>query len=101
MVVGEDDAGSVMTQRVLHDFPRIDARLRERAAEKLLRFDHSVLRIEEDAEEAFVPEVLHAKAQVAAHRGGRCEAVSRFHLLRERAAGELHHGRDLRRAQRS
>src|SRR5258706_3745062 len=80
---------------------KLDARLRERATEQLLRLDHAVLRIEEYAEEAFVPEVLHAKAKVAAHRGGRCEAVSRFHLLRERAARDLHHGRDLRRAERT
>src|SRR5439155_27278541 len=47
VVVGEDHGGRVVLERALHDFARIDARLRERAAEKLLRRGHAVLRVEE------------------------------------------------------
>lgn len=74
----------------------IDARLGERAAEKLLGGDHAVLRVEEYAVEAFVAQVLHAQPQVAAYRGGRGEAVARPHLLGEGTPRQLHHRGDPR-----
>src|SRR5437667_12408207 len=47
MVVSENDARSVVSQRRLHDFPRVDARLRERAAKQFFRTQHPVLRLQQ------------------------------------------------------
>src|SRR5579862_853974 len=77
MVVREDHGRRVVRERVLHDLARVDAGLRERAAEHLVGGDHAVLRIEAYAVEALVGEVLHAESQVTAHGGGRREAVAR------------------------
>jgi hypothetical protein len=54
MVVGEDDGGSVAAERGLDDLARVDAGLREGAAERLFELDHAVLRIEPDADEHFM-----------------------------------------------
>src|SRR5437763_878300 len=92
---GSDSSKSVKLN-LLWSNVRLDAGLRERAAEELLGGDHPVLRVEEDAVEAFVAEILHAQPQVRAHGRGRGEAVARLHLLGERTPRELHHRADAR-----
>ena len=46
MVVGEDDRGGVVRERLLDDLPRVDAGLGERAAEQLVGGEQAMLAVE-------------------------------------------------------
>src|SRR5688572_10239523 len=54
VVVGKDHRRRVRLERRLDDLARIDAGLRQRAAEGLLEADDAVLRVEPDADENLV-----------------------------------------------
>ena len=47
-------AAALCAQAGLDDFARVDAGLRQRAAEQLLAREHAVLRVEQQADEDFV-----------------------------------------------
>src|SRR5712692_7171161 len=96
-VVGrEDHGGGVVLERALHDLARIDARLRERAAEKLFRRPHAVLRIKEQHDEDFLFAPREREAQIIAYRPRRGERVARRDLFLQRAARELQRRLELR-----
>src|SRR6266704_1908431 len=89
VVVREDHGGGVVLERALHDLARIDAGLRERAAEKLFRRCHAVLRVEEQHDEDFLFAPGEREAQIIAHRPRRGERVARGDLLLQGASREL------------
>ena len=60
--MGEDDRRGVMRERGLHDFPRINAGLGQRAAEELVAGDDAVLSVKEDAHEYFVAAVVSLRS---------------------------------------
>src|SRR6266568_2359173 len=92
----EDLGGGVVLERALHDLARIDAGLRERAAEKLFRRCHAVLRVEEQHDEDFLLAPGKREAQIIAHRPRRGERVARGDLLLQGASRELQRRLELR-----
>src|SRR6266704_5776469 len=89
VVVSEDHGGRVVLERALHDLARIDARLRQSAAEKLFRRRHAVLRVEEQHDEDFLFAPREREAQIVAHRPRRGERVARGDLLLQGTSREL------------
>ena len=73
MVMSEDHGGGVGSERRLHNFPRVDAGLRQCAAERLVEFDDAVLHIKPDAHEDLVQLSSQGKPQVIAHCPGRIQ----------------------------
>ena len=68
VVVGEDHRRGVAGERRLDDLARIDAGLRQRAAEELLGGEQPVLAVEEEPDEDLVGPRREREAQVVAHR---------------------------------
>jgi hypothetical protein len=64
VVVREDDGARTELERALDDLARIDAGLRERAAEHRLEREQAVLRVEEQHGEHLVPRWPELQAQV-------------------------------------
>jgi len=89
MVVGEDDCGGIGRERRFDHFPRVHARLGQGAAEQLLRANHAVLRIEEQAHEGLVRPRAEQQTQVIAHRAGGGQGRAGTQLLAQRASREL------------
>src|SRR6266513_1015740 len=89
VVMGENDCRRVMPQGALHHFARVDTRLRQGAAEKLLVRDDAMLRVEEQHHEGFLFAPSEREAQVIAHRSRRRQRISRGDFLPERTARQL------------
>lgn len=65
--MSKDYRARVVPQRSLHDFARIDARLREGTSKQLLAFDQVVLRIEKHRDEQLVLAVGKPRPQVGSN----------------------------------
>src|SRR5437773_4447688 len=89
VVMRENHGRRVMPQGALHHLARVDTRLRQGAAEKLLVRDDAMLRVEEQYHEDFLLAPGEREAQVIAHRSRRQQRTSRGDFLLERAARQL------------
>jgi len=74
---------------------RVDAGLRERAAEHFLQREHAVLHVEEDHREHLVGARADVQLQVLLHRIGRVEHRALAQLLAHGAARQLEHRDEL------
>ena len=95
MVVRQDHRRGAELERALDDLARIDARLRQRAAEHLLEAQQPALRVEEEDGEDLVLAAAELQLQVLLDLGRRIEERPRRELGGDRAARELEHRRDL------
>lgn len=77
MIVREDDARGIASERLLDDFARIHARPVDRAAKEFAVFDQPVPRIEKQRREHFVLERADPQRRKFAHRLGRAERGAR------------------------
>ena len=85
MVVREDHRRGVVGERRLEHLARVDAGLRQRAAEQLLGGEQAVLAVEEQRHEGLVRQRGERQAQVVAHGLGRGERVALREARRARA----------------
>src|SRR5688572_1106926 len=95
VVVGEDHRRRVYLEGRLDDLARVNAGLRQRAAEWLVEADDPVLRVEPDADEHLLLPRADGKAKIVAHGRRRSEQRSRLELFADRAARKLERGREL------
>src|SRR6266699_2539170 len=89
MVVREDHRGGIVLERAFHDLARIDARLRQSAAQKLFRRDYAVLRVEKHYHEHFLLASREREAQIIAHGSRSGQRIYQGDLLLERTARQL------------
>ncbi|MCY1169282.1 hypothetical protein D9M73_93040 [compost metagenome] len=92
MVVGQHHAGGVERQRAHHHLARVDAGLRQGAAEQLFQRDQPVLAVEKQHGKNFMRPAAELQLQIVTH-GLRCGEQGFFlQLFGQGAAGQLQHG---------
>lgn len=73
--------GGVSLNRFPHDFPRMNARRVNRAAEEFLALDHAVSAIEVDDAEDFVLQLSEAQDQIVPSGCRRSESRAASHFI--------------------